>query len=464
MADRDDPFDRVSAGGSQGSGVTVGQSEIRGQPLGLRLALLLSAAVLAVLLIAGLAVNRVVSGSLERELSAAERDRITVVAGAIAGVDLNAPKAMHGVEVVLRRVANTMRGHVQLIGPAGDLLVDVGRLPPGVSTETISEPITGSGATLRIDVPRADRAFLGVFNLSLLVAGLLATLAVGLIALVLSSRLTRPLQAVAAAARRLGHGDLDARATGGPDRESNELADAFNAMAGRVQRSEMLRRRAASDMAHDLATPATVLESQLQAMVDGVVPADREQLDRARAAAGALSGVILQLGELVDAESAVMQRRPRVISLGELLAEVERAIVPLFRERGVDIEVGEAPASLRVDVDSTQVGRALRNVLANAAQHSPREATVHVAVEVAAGEALVRVTDAGPGIAPEDLAHVFERFYRADQARGAGEPRSGSGIGLTIARELLAANGGRIAVERTGLDGTTFAIGLPLAG
>jgi len=74
---------------------------------------------------------------------------------------------------------------------------------------------------------------------------------------------------------------------------------------------------------------------------------------------------------------------------------------------------------------------------------------------------VIRITDAGPGIAPEDLPHVFERFYRADQARGAGEPRSGSGIGLTIARELLAANGGRIGVEQTGPGGTTFTIGLP---
>ena len=151
--------------------MTVGQEAVRGQPLGLRLALMLSAAVLAVLLIAGLAVNRIVSGSLEQELGAAERDRITVVAGAIGGVDLTAPRALHGVEVVLRRVANTMRGHVQLIGPDGELLVDVGRLPAGVSTETIKEPVPGSGATLRIDVPRSDRAFLGLFHLSILVAG-----------------------------------------------------------------------------------------------------------------------------------------------------------------------------------------------------------------------------------------------------------------------------------------------------
>ncbi len=442
---------------------TVPGDEVRGQPLSLRLALVLSAAVLAVLLITGLAVNRVVSGSLEQELTAAQRDRITVVAGAIGDVDLSLPRVRRGVEVVLRRVANTTHGHVQLIAADGAAVIDVGKVAAGISTETIQEPIPGSGASLLIQVPRANLAFLRVFNLTLLLAGILAIVAVVAIALLLSARLTQPLRGVAAAAQRLGHGDLSARARGGSDRESSELAGAFNAMAERVQRSEMLRRRAASDMAHDLATPATVLESQLQAMVDGVVPADREQLDRARAAAGALSGVIVQLGELVDAESGVLQRRPAIQPLGELLADVRSAMEPLFRQRGVGLAVDEVAASVRIEVDPTQVGRALRNVFANAAQHSPDGATVEVAVEALAAEVVVRVTDRGPGITPEDLPHVFERFYRADQARGVGEPRSGSGIGLTIARELLAANGGRIAVERTGPGGTTFAIALPRA-
>ena len=439
------------------------REEVRGQPLSLRLAVVLSAAVLAVLLITGLAVNRVVSGSLEQELSAADRDRITVVAGAISAVDLTLPRARRAVDVVLRRVATTMGGRARLIGADGSVVVDVGAVPPGVSTQTISEPIPGSDAKLLIDVPRANRAFLGVFNLTLLVAGILAVLAVVAVALLLSARLTRPLRGVAAAAQRLGHGDLSARARGGSDRESIELASAFNAMAERVQRSEMLRRRAASDMAHDLSTPATVLESQLQAMVDGVVPADREQLDRARAAAGALSGVIVQLGELVDAESGVLQRRPAVQPLSELLTEARSAMEPLFRQRGVAIAVDDVLPSLRVEIDPTQVGRAMRNVLANAARHSPGGATVQVTIEPLATEVVVRITDAGPGVSPEDLPHIFERFYRADQARGAGEPRSGSGIGLTIARELLAANGGRIGVERTGPGGTTFAISLPRA-
>ncbi|MGH2417592.1 MAG: sensor histidine kinase, partial [Candidatus Limnocylindria bacterium] len=221
-----------------------------------------------------------------------------------------------------------------------------------------------------------------------------------------------------------------------------------------------LRRRAASDMAHDLATPATVLESQLQAMVDGVVPADREQLERARAAAGAMSGVIVQLRELVDVEGAALQRRVVRVTITDLLADARQALEPLFRERGVELAVADVPP-LAVDADVTQVGRAIRNVLTNAAQHSPAGATVRVGVEATDGSVTIRVADGGRGIAAHDLPHVFERFYRADPARAGAEPRGGSGIGLTIARELLAANGGTIRVERTGTDGTTFAVELP---
>jgi len=89
---------------------------------------------------------------------------------------------------------------------------------------------------------------------------------------------------------------------------------------------------------------------------------------------------------------------------------------------------------------------------------------VRIEVEATQHEAVLRISDAGPGIATEDLAHIFERFYRADRARGSGEPRGGSGIGLTIARELLAANGGRIGVEHSGPGGTTFLIALPRTG
>ena len=233
-------------------------------------------------------------------------------------------------------------------------------------------------------------------------------------------------------------------------------------MADRLERSEMLRRRAASDIAHDLATPATVLESQLQAMVDDVVPTDLDQLEAARSAASALAGVIGQMGELASAESAELQRRPERVEIGPALAEAARGLEGLVRDRGVHLAL--APGNpLFAMVDPGQLGRALRNVVTNAIQHTPEGGTVRVAATASVNAVEVRISDQGPGIAAADLPHVFERFYRADPARAAAPDgrRLGSGIGLTIARELLAANGGRVGVEHTGPGGTTFLIELP---
>lgn len=440
----------------------------RGQPLSLRLALMLSVAVLAVLLVTGLAVNRLVSRSLAEELTAAQRDRITLLAQELEGVDLSQPRVRRAVELVAQRVVRPVGGRLELLDADGSLLLAAGSLRGDVASERVEEPVPGdAGWTLAIEIPAADQPFLRVFNTTLLVAGVLAVAVLILVSTLLSDRLTRPLRGVAAAARRLGSGDLATRAEGGPDRESAELADAFNAMAERLQRSEELRRRAASDMAHDLATPATVLESQLQAMVDGVVPADREQLERTRAAASAMSGVIVQLRDLVDAESAALQRRPEHLALDRLVGEALQALGPLFAERRVVAEPLPAADGLGVLADPNQAGRALRNVLANAAQHSPAGGRVTVGAEASGDAVVLRVTDQGGGIAEEDVPHIFERFYRADPSRrrdrDAGA-RSGSGIGLTIARELLRANGGDVWVEQTGTGGTTFAIRLPAAG
>jgi signal transduction histidine kinase len=222
-------------------------------------------------------------------------------------------------------------------------------------------------------------------------------------------------------------------------------------------------------MAHDLATPATVLEGQLQAMIDGVVPKNRANLEAARASASALGSVIVQLGELASAEAAPLQARPERVEVAAILAEAASALDGLYRERGVKLEVEPVTPSLAAWADPAHLGRALRNVMTNAAQHTPSGKTVRV-IATSAGEAgdrvQIRVIDQGPGIPTEDLPHVFERFYRSDPARaaqpvtstGAG-PRAG--IGLTIARELLAPSGGAISVEQTGPDGTTLLLDLP---
>ena len=430
-----------------------------------RFGLLLGAIVLVVLLVIGLVVNRVVSSGYQSELAAQQQERLQTAADALVDA-ISRPAPAVRVRTQVQRLATSLGGVVTVLGPNGRVVVAAGRRPSG-DLVSLDAPITSDGqplGTLHADLPAgvADRGFLRLFNLTLVGAGLLSLIGIVLLATYGTNRLMRPLRSVVDAAHRLGEGDLAARARGGPDGESSELAESFNLMADRLQRSESLRRRAASDVAHDLATPATVLESQLQAMIDGVVPADREQLEAARSAAGALGSVIGQMAELASAESAPLQRHVEVVDLAAVLAEVARSLEGLARERGVALAVDDAVAT-QVPTDRDQLARALRNVVTNAMQHSPSGGTVRLNLSSTAEAAQVRVTDQGTGIAVEDLSHVFERFYRADQARSSGENggRHGSGIGLTIARELVAANGGRISVERTGAAGTTFVIELP---
>lgn len=427
---------------------------MRGRPLAVRLAVLMAGVVLVVLLVAGVIVNRAASRSLEEQLGPREQQRfalaVAIVEEALEGGNERA------IPLLLQRIANETRGEVRLIGP-GVSSHRSGGPPLPDETETISAQLSDafSAWRLELEVPSTQAPLLRAFNSALLIAGAVAVAAVLLAAGLVSSRVTRPLRGLAMAAHRLGDGDLAVRAEGGPDAESAELASAFNGMAERLERSETLRRRAASDLAHDLATPATVLESQLQAMVDGIVPADADQLEKARVAAASLSGVILQLGELTQAESARLNRRPERVDLAALAAQIVASLDGLTREGGVTATVDGAGAF--ADADRGQLTRALRNVITNAVQHSPSGSEVRV--EVAAHPLpSVRIRDRGPGIASEDLPYVFERFYRADRSRGA---TPGSGIGLTVARELIGANGGTIQVESTGSAGTTFRLELP---
>ena len=428
---------------------------MRGRPLAVRLAALLAGVVVVVLLVAGVIVNRAASRSLEEQLGPREQQRVGL---AVAIVEEALERGDgRGVPMLLRRIANETGGEVRVVAPGGDVLYRTGGPPLPDETDTISTELSAAagGGTLELEVPSTQAPILRAFNSALLVTGIVAVAALLVAAIVVASRVTRPLRGVAAAAHRLGDGDLGARAEGGPDAESAELASAFNGMAERLERSETLRRRAASDLAHDLATPATVLESQLQAMVDGVVPADAAELEKARAAAASLSGVILQLGELTQAESARLHRRPERLDLAALAAEIVSSLDGLLRERGVTAAVDGTPTM--TDADRGQLTRALRNVITNAIQHAPAGSAVRLEVS-AQPQPTVRVRDAGAGIADEDLPYVFERFYRADRSRGAAP---GSGIGLTVARELIGANGGTIEVESTGQGGTTFRIELP---
>jgi signal transduction histidine kinase len=434
-----------------------------------RLGLLMGVAVIAVLLLVGIVVNRVVSNSYETVLSNQQQQRLDDAAVTLAD-RLSRPAGLARAQAYVMRLANQLAGEIRVIGTDGTTLAAFGKAPAGDQTR-YQAPIELDGevvATLEAELPArgGDRGFLPLFNVTLAVAGLVSVIGIVLVSTWIAGRLTRPLRDVAVAARRLEAGEASARASGGDDLESTELAEAFNSMADRLERSEMLRRRAASDIAHDLATPATVLESQLQAMIDGVVPTDAAGLEAARSTAAALGGVVADINDLASAEAAPLQARPAAVDLTVAIPEVVLALDGPRRDRSVSVHVAVAAGTVAW-ADPGHLARAVRNVVANAIAHSPEGGAVAVRADRIGAVVRIHVADQGPGIAPADVDHVFERFYRADTSRATnpvtGRP-TGLGLGLTIARELLSASGGGIAVERTGPDGTTFVLAVPAAG
>lgn len=441
--------------------MSAGHGRARRWPLSVRLAAVLAVTVAVVLLAAGGIVNQVVTGSLAATVSAGEQSRFALAVAILEDhLGRAGPDARIGVHQALADVAGAVGGNVILLDSDGALVDHAGELVADGTPDAFRQSLS-NGGTFEIRVPSRRAAFLSTFNMALLLTGLISLVLLVIAAVVAADRLTRPIRLVALAAHRVGHGDLTARAISGPDRESDALARAFNEMAARLERSEELRRRAASDIAHDLATPAMVVESQLQAMHDGILPADAAQLDKARAAAAGLSAIVVQLGELASAEAAPLQRQVSQIDVRDAVRTGLAAFEGLIRDRhlALDVQLGSEPAV--TDADPSQLARAIRNVVTNAMQHSPAGGTVAVHIDRKPGFVEIRVADQGAGISEGDVAHVFERFYRAERSRG-GE-RTGSGIGLTIARDLVTANAGTIDVEQTGPEGTTVLIRLPAA-
>jgi len=300
-----------------------------------------------------------------------------------------------------------------------------------------------------------EEDFLRSISRAALVAGAAALLASALLAVVLVAQLSRPLGRLIEATARIARGDLAYRVVLRTRDEIGRLAQAFNEMAEALETSEKARQNLLADVAHELRTPLSVVRGNLEGMLDGVFPLTPEAL-------APVYDQTLQLGRLVEdlrtltlAEAGHLQLVREPTDIGELARGVAEALRPTAAEDGVRIEVHAEPG-LRADVDPRRIRQVLANLLDNALRYSPPGGTITVSVARVGSEVHVSVRDEGPGVAPEDLPHVFERFYQGDKSRS-GE---GTGLGLAIARELVHASGGRIWVEND--RGAVFTFTLPL--
>lgn len=309
-----------------------------------------------------------------------------------------------------------------------------------------------------------EAIFLGAFTRSLLVAGLLAGALAIALAVVLSARIVGPIQALTEAARRLQGGDFSHRVpVRGPD-ELGKLALAFNAMADGLARSERLRRTMVGDVAHDLRTPLTNVGGFLEALEDGIISATPAVVTSMMEEVLLLNRLIDDLQDLALAEAGQLRLDLAALDLRSELDVAATAVRPQAEAKGLCVRVLPTPEGLQVTADPARVHQVLRHLLSNALTHSSEGGVITLAARPGAtpGEVEVEVRDTGAGIAPEHLPDVFERFYRADPSRT--RSTGGTGLGLTIVKQLVEAHGGRVRIESALGQGTTVTFSLPRAG
>ncbi|MET0771551.1 MAG: HAMP domain-containing sensor histidine kinase [Candidatus Limnocylindrales bacterium] len=284
-----------------------------------------------------------------------------------------------------------------------------------------------------------------VVVISLLVAiALSVTLAV-----LIGRRLARPVRTASEAAQRIARGDFGTRLPREGPTEMRELAESIDRMAAALEEQRAIRDRFIRDAAHELRTPLANLQGYLEAMRDGVLPADRSQLDSLLEEAARLTRLARSLDTLAEGDAGRTLRPVRLDLPPHVHTAVELA-EPGLRGNGVEVTVLMPPART-VDVDPDALAQVLANLLSNATRYTPAGGAVEVEVEGRTGETRVTVSNTGPGIPAADLPHVFERFYRVDPSRSAAS--GGAGIGLAIVAQLVHAWGGEVGA--TSADGRT---------
>jgi histidine kinase len=304
-----------------------------------------------------------------------------------------------------------------------------------------------------------NEAFMSALDTALIV-GLLAGLAIAaILAGLITRRIMRPIGRVSETTRLLAAGRYDQRVPVPAEQELALLATDVNALAETLQETEHARARLISDVSHELRNPLSTIQGYMEGLIDGVIDPTDEVFSSIGDEAARLKRLVADLSLLSRLEEGALPIELTDLSLMDVAGAVADRLRPQFSEKDVMLAVTAGP-QLPVVGDHDRLSQVFTNLIGNALGHTPAGGRVTVAGGTDGHEAEIVIADTGEGIAPADLEHVFDRFFRADPTQG-----HGTGIGLTIARTIARAHDGDITAESAGRDhGATFRVRIPLAG
>ena len=311
-------------------------------------------------------------------------------------------------------------------------------------------------------VTTAGAAFLERINHSLVLAALGATLVALLLGTLLARTLTRPLRELTEAAQAVARGELGLAVQVPSQDELGDLAAAFNQMSADLARAQERRRQMTADIAHDLRTPISIIQGHAEALNDGVLPPTAETFSLIHDEALRLNRMVEDLRTLSRAEAGDLPLVRRPVDIRPWLQNLVDAHGPRAARQDITLQTAIDGDGFVV-MDADRLTQAMNNLIDNALRHTPEGGSVIIGARTHRFDSAIHlyVQDSGPGIAPQDLPHVFERFYRADKSRRRQE--GGTGLGLAIARSIVEMHGGRIWAENAPQSGALFTIALDVA-
>lgn len=309
--------------------------------------------------------------------------------------------------------------------------------------------------------PEAD--FIDRVRQAILVSAGAAAVIALLLGILLARTIARPVRELTTATQAVADGQLGHQVPVRTQDELGNLARSFNQMSADLERSSALRRQMTADIAHELRTPLSVILGYTEALSDNKLPGTPDIYNTMYGEAQLLNHLIDDLRTLSLADAGELPLNRQACAPRALLERTAGAYAARASQKGVELRLEADDDLPLVLVDPERMAQVLGNLVSNALRYTPAGRFIVLAAERAPGSAgsILKVQDGGSGIAPEDLPHIFDRFYRGDQARPQDEGESG--LGLAIVKSIIEVHGGKIQVQSVLDEGTTFAISLPPA-
>lgn len=338
--------------------------------------------------------------------------------------------------------------------------VSVSELENGTPIQVDGETVGILLYELTPDRNPLEDEFLQRIGRSILASGVGTVILALILGAILSRTITRPIRELTSATHELAGQKFGHTVKVHSRDEIGDLAESFNKMSVDLARSFNLRKQMTADIAHELRTPLSLIIGHAEAVHDGVLPPSAENFEIIREEAGRLEQLVNDLRTLSLADAGELSAEFQSVDLNRLLEDTQAHYLTPFNQKRITLDLKPCAASIQVSLDPVRFAQVLTNILDNALKYTPENGRVEISLQRSADRAEICVQDSGPGVSPQEAEHLFDRFYRADEARNRND--GGSGLGLAIAKSIVEMHHGMIRAESQPGHGLRVLINLPV--